>query len=383
MKKRVLFLAVCMSLFVLAAGCNTKEDKKEAGNPTPTVTGSPEDTEGSDTTADTEPQYLVNDLEKGEYNVDDYISLGKYKGVEVNVAPAEVTEDDIFFAIQTELDINGGAELKEVSGPTVRLGHTVNIDYEGLKDGVAFDGGTASGYNLMIGSGDFIPGFEDGIIGAKIGDKLDLDITFPENYSNADLAGQPVVFKITVNKIQEYELTEEYVTSNTEYASVEAYKAGIEESLLEEKIADRQLEIESTVYESILEDSKFSSLPPALLAYYKNDIKVYYSNVAMAYGTDFAGFLAASGVSEELFDQDSTRYAENMTKRDLIINAIIKAEGMELSEEEYDAKALAKAEEYGYESVEDFLSIADPAVLREEINMDMVLDFIVAEAIVK
>lgn len=378
-----------MSVLVLAAGCNTKDKKEEEG--APAVTASPESTEDSgsttDSTADStaeasEPEYLVNELVKEEYNVDDYITLGQYKGVEVNVAPAEVTEEDILFEIQSELYANG-AELQEVTGRAVRLGDTVNIDYQGLKDGVAFEGGTAAGYDLMIGSGTFIPGFEEGLIGAKTGDKLDLNVTFPENYGSADLAGQPVVFKVTVNKIQEYKLTEEYVTSNTDYADIEAYKAGIKENLLADKEAARHEEIESSVYNSVREASKISSLPQTLLDFYKNDIKIYYSNVAMAYGMDFESLLSAYGVTVEQFDEDALAYAKNMAERDLVINAIIKAESLELTDEEYDNEVARVAEEYGYESTADFLAAADPNILREEIMIHKVMEFLVAEAIVK
>lgn len=374
---------------MLAAGCNTKDDSKtDETTPSPAITAGAEDTnstEGDTTAEDTEgeePVYLTNDLVKGDYKVEDYIKLGQYKGVEVSVAPASVSEEDILTAIQSELGANG-ATLEEVTGRAVKLGDTVNIDYEGLKDGVAFEGGTATGYDLVIGSGSFIPGFEDGLIGAKTGDKLDLDITFPENYGSAELAGQPVVFRVTVNKIQEYKLTEEYVTTNTDYKSIEEYKAAIKDSLMEEKEANRKAEIENSVYNSIVEGSTISSLPKTLVDYYKNDIKIYYSNFAMAYGMDFAGFLSASGVTEAQFDADATDYAENMATRDLVYGAIIKAENMELSDEEYDEQVALIAAEYGYESPQDLLATADEKLLREEVLNKKVSDMFVSAAIVK
>ncbi len=395
MKKRILYVAVSMGIILLAAGCNKKdESKQEEATPTPVVTVSPEDTEDGVGTADNtedsttdnataeEPEYLVNELVKGEYNVNDFITLGQYKGIEVSVAPVAVTEEDILLAIQSELGGNSGT-LEEVTGRAVKRGDTVNIDYEGLKDGVAFEGGTAAGYDLMIGSASFIPGFEDGLIGAKTGDKLDVNVTFPEDYGSEDLAGKPVVFKVTVNKIQEYKLTEEYVTTNTDYATVDAYKAGIKDNLMKEKEESRQAEIENSIYNNILTASKISSLPQTLLDYYKNDMKVYYTNFAMAYGMDFAGFLAASGVTEEQFDKDTTGYAESMARRDLIYGAIIKAEGIELSEDKFNEQAALLATEYGYESTQDFMAEADPDILKEEILMNMVTDLIVAEAIVK
>lgn len=366
---------------MLAAGCNSKDDSNVVeATPTPTVTA--EDTTSTEGTEIEEPEYLENELVKGEYKLEDYINLGQYKGIEVSVAPVSVSDEDIYIAIQSELG-EYGAPLVEVTGRAVKLGDTVNIDYEGLKDGIAFDGGTGTNYDLRIGSGSFIPGFEDGLIGAKTGDKLDLDITFPENYGTEELAGQPVVFKVTVNMIQEYQLTEDYVTTNTEYKNVEEYLAGAKDDLMEEKEASRQAEIENSVYNSIVEGSTISSLPQTLLDYYKNDIKVYYTNFAMAYGMEFADFLSASGVTEEQFDADATEYAKNMATRDLVYGAIIKAENIELSDEEYVEQVAAIATEYGYDNPDDLLATADEKLLREEVLVNKVIDFLVAEAIVK
>ncbi len=378
----MIYVALIMSILMLAAGCNTKSDGKAGeATPTPAVTDGTT-TDGTGTAeGGEEPEYLKNELVKGEYKLEDYIKLGQYKGVEVSVPPVTVSEEDILTSIQSEIGANGGT-LEEVTGRSVKLGDTVNIDYEGLKDGVAFEGGTDTGYDLVIGSGTFIPGFEDGLIGANTGDKLDLDITFPENYGSEELAGKPVVFKVTINKIQEYKLTEEYVTTNTDYKNIEEYTAAIKDNLMKEKEANRQAEIKNSVYNNIVEGSTISSLPKTLLDYYKNDIKVYYSNFAMAYGMDFAGFLSASGVTEEQFDADATDYAEDMATRDLVYGAIIKAENIELSDEEYDEQVAILASEYGYESPQDLLATADEGLLKEEILINKVLDFVVAEAIV-
>ncbi len=378
MKKKITYLVLSIGILLLVGGCSSKDkDKDTDATPTPAMSTG----DGTGTDEGTEAEYAVNDLVKEEYNVDDYITLGKYKGIEVTADSVEVTPDDITVAIQSDLE-SFGAALKEVSGRAVKIGDTVNIDYEGLKDGVAFEGGTDTGYNLMIGSNSFIPGFEDQLIGTKTGDKVELDVTFPEDYSE-DLAGQPVIFKVTVNKIQEYEVTDEVISANTDHETVDAYKAALGETLKTEKEANRQTVIENSVYDAVLKGSTISSLPQTLIDYYKNDIKIYYTNFASAYGMDFAGFLSASGVTEAQFDEDAMAYAESMSERDLVLNAVMKAEGIELSEDEFNKQVAAYAEEYQYESAEALLAEADPVLLREDILFKKVRDFLVTEAIVK
>lgn len=384
MKKRISILVLCMSITLLAAGCNSKTDDNKATNATPTP-ASTEGTTGSDTAAGptaTPIPTITNDLVREEYNVDDYIKLGQYKGVEVTVSKLEVSPEDLAVATQSDLQKNGGT-LTEVTGRAVQVGDTINMDYEGLKDGVAFEGGTAAGYDLMVGSGAFIPGFEDQLIGAKTGDKLAINVTFPENYGAADLAGKPVVFNVTVNKIQEYPLTEEFVTANTDYDTVDAYKTSISDNLKAQNDETMKTELQNNVYNAVVANSEISSLPQTLLDYYANDLKVYYTNYAAAYGMDFATFLSTSGVTEAQFAEDAKNYAESMATRDLVLGAVIKAENISLSDDEYNQQVEAYATQYGYENGEALLAAADPTLLREDILYKKVQDYLVGVAVVK
>ena len=161
------------------------------------------------------------------YDVEKYVTLGDYDGMEVEVAgDFDVSDDEVVDYINGMLTYYPSYE--DTDKQTVEEGDCVNIDYEGKKDGVAFDGGTAQGYVLEIGSGTFIEGFEEGLIGVNVGDTVDLNLTFPENYQSADLAGADVVFTVTVNKIVKKveasydQLTDEYVASNLNYESVDA-----------------------------------------------------------------------------------------------------------------------------------------------------------------
>lgn len=381
MKKIALLLVLCLGILLLAGGCKSKDKTDDSTDSD--ITPTPAMSVGEDTTdAAGEPvEPIVNTLVRGEYNVDDYIKLGKYKGVEVSVEQLSVKEEDVNLMLQMDMQANA-ATLTEVTGRAVQNGDTVNIDYEGLKSGVAFDGGTDTGFDLLIGSGAFIPGFEEQIIGANTGDKLDLNITFPEVYQNADLAGQAVIFKVTVNKIQQYEITKDYLTANTEFDTEDAYKASFSETLRLENEATMKTEKDNKVYNAVIDASEIISMPQTLLDYYAEDLRVFYANYAAAYGMDFAGFLEASGITEDKFTSDAQSYAKSMTTRELVMKAIIKAENIVLSDEEFEKGIDDYVTEYGYESKEALLEIAQEEILREDLLYNKAFDFIISEAIV-
>lgn len=385
--KKISAILVLTMVMLLAAGCSKKdnlEGEKVDATPTPTaeaegteVTGGAEGTEGTVEP----PVQLKNEIVREAYSVEDYIKLGQYKDIEVTVEKLEVTEEDFFLALQAEL-FSAQASLVDVTDrDVIKRGDTVDINYEGLKDGVAFEGGTGQ-IDLLIGSGQFIEGFEEKLIGTKVGDKVELDLTFPEGYQTEELAGQPVVFNVTVNKLKNYELTEEYITANTEYKTMEEFKAGRMEELKasrESLLADQKA---NDVYNAIINDSEISSLPQSVLDYFAMDFKVYYSNYANSYGVDLEGFLTATGTTMERFDENAQEYAKAMATRELVMTAIAKAENIELTEDEYATKVAEYAVQYGFATPEEFVASVDESLLREDILYRKVEEFIVAEAIV-
>lgn len=381
MKKKVLLFTLSLCMILAAVGC--KKDGDTDTNPTPSETEGTDTTDGSETdeTSDSAeaPEPVVNTVVKEEYKLVDYITLGKYKGIEVTVKQLEVTESDIDVAIQLELS-ESGSEPKEVTGRAIQKGDTVNIDFEGLKDGVAFEGGTAQAQDLTIGSGAFIPGFEEQLIGANTGDKKAINVTFPDNYGNTDLAGQPVVFNVTVNKIQQFELTEDYIKTNTGFDNVTAYRESVGKDLEDTNVLKMAAQKENDVYQAIIDGSEIT-VPQNLLDFYSEDIKVYYTNTAAAYGMDLKSFLEIAGASEEVFEADVKEYAETMATKELVLGAIIEAEKLELSEEEYQEGVTKYAEQYGFESNEEFLANSDEDMLREDLLYRKALDFIVAQAV--
>jgi len=386
MKKRLLLLIMSLCILMLAGGCNSKKTVDEEGTDTTTEDA----TDITDTTDPVVPTGTTDPTDttavsptKEEYVVSDYIKLGQYKGVEVTVDPLEVTEEDIDTAINAALVENTTTE--EITDRTdVKNGDIVNIDYEGLKDGVAFDGGTATDFDLTIGSGSFIEGFEEQLIGAKVGDKKELNVTFPKEYTQSpDMAGQAVVFKVTVNAIKKEVvpvLNVEFVQANSDYDTIDAYKESIRASLQAQNEKDMASQKTNNVIAAIIENSEISSYPQTLIDYYSTEMKNYYTQYATQFGMDFAAFLTASEVTEEEFSSQMKLYAESMASQELVIKSIITAESIEISDAEYEAGVTKLAAEYEYPSSEEFLKVATEKDIKETLLWQKVIDFVTAQA---
>lgn len=376
MKKR-LFLAISLCVLILAGGCGKKSVSEELDSAATDTT----ETETADDAA-TEEETAEEAPVKEDYNVNDYIKLGEYKGVEVTVEKLEVSEEEVDAQIKSELESN--ATQEEVTGRAVEIGDIVNIDYEGLKDGVAFEGGTAQGFDLTIGSGSFIEGFEDGLVGKNKGEKVALDITFPEEYQSEELAGQAVVFNVTINSIKKSvvpELTEDYVKENTDYESIDAYKKGVRTILEEDNKETMKSNKIGSVLTAIVDNSEISSFPETLIEFYSYQMKSYYTQYASMYGMEFADFLTSSGYTEESFASELKAYAEQRASQELVLNAIVEAEKMELSDAEYKEGIAGYVEEYGYASEEEFLKTATEEQVKESLLWDKALNFVTEQAV--
>lgn len=313
-----------------------------------------------------------------EHEYSDYIKLGKYKGIEVKVEQLEVTEDDIDIAIQMDLIDNAVTPI-DVTDRAVQFGDTINIDFVGYHNEEPFDGGSAEGYELTVGSKAFIDGFEEQLVGAELNDEIDVDVVFPENYNNNTLAGEPAVFKVKVNGIKYLELTDDFITLTMGFDNEEEYRENIGQELnvLFENRMKRQKK--DDIYNTVIDESEIT-LPEDLLEYYRSDLKTLYTNLASGYGMELEEFITLSGYSMEEFEKDAEAYSENMTTRKLIIIAISSIEGIEITEEEFQSEVTEYAEQYGYESTEEFLEEADASVLREDILFDKIIEFLVGES---
>ena len=249
----------------------------------------------------------------------DYVTITKYKGVEIDKVDADAVSDN-----DVEAQINSVLQSKstttEVTDRAAQTGDTVTIDYEGKKDGVAFDGGTANNYELTIGSGTFIDGFEDGIIGMKKGQTKDLDLTFPEEYSSEELAGQEVVFKVTLQSFKRApELTDDWAAKNTDCKTAEDYKKEIRKTLEEEAKTSAQNTLRETAWNTVLSASEVKEYPQDDLDTAKTEFKTLYENYAKQGDMTLEDFVKAQGISMDDFEAQCQQYAQ---AKDVAISAV-------------------------------------------------------------
>ena len=370
--RKAALAAVCAALFgAFAAGCaKTEEDPAE------TVQESAGESTAEDGTAAAEdygPEAYLNGI-----TVSDYVTLGDYKGVKVSVDAAVVTDEYLDSYIDYVLQSN--MLTTEVTDRPVQEGDIVNIDYEGKIDGVAFDGGTAEGYDLAIGSGSFIDGFEDGLIGAETGETRDVEVTFPEDYHGTDVAGKDAVFTVTVNSISVEtlpELTDEFVQGlGVGAETVEEYRQYAYDLLMEEQQANHDAEAEMAVLETVMNNAELQDPPEDMTNRYYSRLIDNMNYYASMYGYDLETFLSLNGTSEETIMES----AGNAAKQLITMQSIAEAEGMEVTDEELDEEIEANAVSMGYEDADAYREALDVEGYREYMLTEKVLDFLLENA---
>lgn len=323
MKKKIVLAVLAMCLSLTAAACGTTKDKE--GTETKTEETAKEDSSEKEAAGSTGRIVTVDDLDK-------YITLGEYKGIELDRTVNEVTDDDVDAQIQSNLT----EAAEEVSDATVENGDLVTINYVGTKDGEAFDGGTANNYDLTVGEGRMIEGFEDGIIGMKKGETKELNLTFPDDYMEDSLAGQDVVFQITLQKIRrKAELTDEWVKKNAESATtVDEYKEEVRTQLEESAEASAESELQYTAWSTVVENSEVTEYPQEdidnAIAEFKKQITVYAEQAEM----ELEAFVESQGITMDDFEAQCEQYAQSKVKQDMVIQAIMDKEGMSFDDEE-------------------------------------------------
>lgn len=313
-------------------------------------------------------------------NVADYVTLGEYKGVEVSVDAPVVTDEYLDSYIDYVLQSN--MVTTEITDRPVEEGDIVNIDYEGKIDGVAFDGGTAQGYDLTIGSGTFIDGFEDGLIGAETGETVDVNVTFPENYQGEEVAGKDAVFTVTVNSISVEtlpELTDEFVQGlDVGVNTVEEYRQYAYDLLMEEEQATHDSNAEIAVLEAVMAGSQIQDPPEDMTNRYYNRIIDNMTYYASLYGYDLETFLSMQGTSEDAIRESAVQAGQEI----IVMQAIADAEGLSVTNEELDAEIETNAGSLGYDDVEEYRASLDVEGYREYMMSEKVLNFLLENAVV-
>lgn len=317
-----------------------------------------------------------------QLDVDKYVTLGDYNNLNISVAPAEVTDEQVEQAMISAYMDYVSAEAGGVTDRTVEVGDTVNIDYEGKKDGVAFAGGTAAGALLTIGSNKFIAGFEDGLVGVMPGETVDLNLRFPDGYGNAELAGQDVVFTVTVNfilpEITGIEDMQDEVMPLIDFAdvsTVEEFRQFAYHSLLEMAQEDYVAELQNAIMDALVAQSEFKSLPKEMLEESRKTLTENIENVAAQLGASSDALVSAyyNGMSVEEFVET---YASQGVKQNLAFQAVANKEGLTVDDDELQSLLDEYTSNSGYSSVDEFLGEASKEDFRNYFMSEKVLAYL-------
>lgn len=366
MKKKVIVaLLAAMALSVTACGDNTSE-KKET---TEETVGSADTEEKVAKTNATDWSYYYTDIDtsvdtdnKVENPLIDneYVTIGDYKNLVIEkVTVQEVTDEVVENKLQEAMKSYTEREVEVTDRDTIQKGDIADINYVGTKDGEAFDGGSAEGYKLEIGSGTFIDGFEDGLIGVKKGETVNLPLTFPENYTSEDLAGKKVNFEVTVNGIytkETEELTDELVKENTEYDSMEAYKAVIADELTAQNQSSAESQKQQEIWTALSSICNVKKYDEAQMKEYIIDYLEYQEKMISTYynGQTLDEYLESTEATKEDLKDTAVTYAKNMLMQKMYFNAIAEEEGLECTDEAFDKYVKQCMEEAGYEEEDKF-----------------------------
>lgn len=312
-------------------------------------------------------------------NVEKYIKLGQYKELKYTPQAVPVSEDEINAAIENTL--SAYKEEKAINDRPVQDGDLVNIDYKGLLNDKAFDGGTAEGYDLKIGSNTFIPGFEEKLIGAKIGETVNLNLSFPKEYHSAELAGKEVVFVVTVNSIKEEslpELTDAFVKENLGFNTASEYKESVRIMLQEE--ADFPDKI--ALLEMATSNAEIIEYPKDKLDKTLADMKAELEQNATSANMKPEEFIKNYlHMTQEEFDAESKTRAEKSIAMELTVSAIEKAENLALTDEEYKKTLDVYTKRFNLKSSDELVNMYGEETIRKQARYEKIMDFLAENAI--
>ena len=354
------------------------ESESETVSETETETGSESESEtGSEAESESETETEFNVADLPEYDASEYVTLGEYKELTVEVAPVEVTDEQVMDKIASETK-------QTLTEGTVESGDTVNIDYVGKIDGEEFDGGSAEGYDLEIGSCTFIDGFEDGIIGMQVGDTKDLELKLPEDYHSTDLAGKDVVFTVTVNSISRVpELTDEVADSVVEGMTAEAYQESVRQDLEDQAKESQKTEAEQKLLQAVYENATIDGYPEENLQYTIKRATDYYEWLASMYGMSLDDYLKNYGMTQDEFNEQIQPIAEEALGEEMTLLAIAKEENIEVSDEEYEAGLARYAEAQGMDDPSKLEEAYGENYIKNSLLQEKVLDFLYENATIE
>lgn len=306
------------------------------------------------------------------------VTLGAYKGIEVEKQNIEVTDEEIQAEVDKERENN--SRVIDVDDRAVEDGDMVKLDFEGFVDGVAFEGGKGENYDLTIGSGSFIPGFEEQLVGAVIGEEKEVNVTFPEEYHSADLAGKAAVFKCTVNEIKVKELPDaddDFAQDVSEFDTLDEYKADIRKTLMEKKEKEAKSAKEMAVVEKIVENAAME-IPDAMIDEQVRRMADDFAQRLQSQGLTVEQYFQFTGMTaEKLFEQmrpDALKRIQNS----LVLEAVAEAEQIEVSEERLEEELTKMAEAYSMEldKLKEMLSEDTKEQIKKDLAVQAAVDLV-------
>lgn len=335
------------------------------------------------------PEIDVTQIEKGKSFIftatvalKPEVKLGKYKGVKVEAAEVTVTDEEVDAKIEKERENN--ARTIEVTDRPVKDGDMTVLDFEGFVDGVAFDGGKGENYPLTIGSGAFIPGFEEQLVGAEIGKEVEVNVTFPEDYQAEELKGKAAIFKCTIKEIKEKELPaldDEFASEVSEFDTLEEYKKDVKETLTIEKEKAAREAKEAAVIDAIIADSDMD-IPEAMVTTQQKQMIDEFAQRMQMQGLSMEQYFQFTGATLDKMMEQVKPQAETRIKSRLVLEAVAAKEGIEATEEDYEEEIKTMAEVYQMEpdKIKEMLPEKSVKGIKEDIAVKKAAEFVVNNA---
>ena len=311
------------------------------------------------------------------------VTLGDYKGVEVEKTPVEVSEEEVDKEVDKERENN--SRTIDVDDRAVEKGDMIKLNFEGFVDGTPFEGGKAEDYSLTIGSGSFIPGFEDQLIGAKIGEEVEVNVTFPEEYHAAELKGKPAVFKCTVNEIKVKELPEaddEFAKDVSEFDTLAEYKEDIRAKLLEKKTADAKREKQNKTVAKAVENATME-IPEAMITEQVRRMADDFARRLQSQGLSMDQYMQFTGLTMDALAQQMRPEALKRIQNSLVLEAIAKAENIEVSDEKVNEEIEKMAAAYKMEAdkLKELIGDAEKEQMKSDLAIQAAVDMITDAAV--
>lgn len=338
------------------------------------------------------PEIDVVQIEKGkpfvftaEVAVKPEVILGEYKGLEVDKVSTRVTQKEIDAKVQEEAEKN--AREIVVEDRPVQDGDEVIMDFEGFVDGVAFEGGKGENYPLTIGSGSFIPGFEEQLVGAEAEKEVEVNVTFPEDYHAEELKGKAAVFKCTVHEIKTKEIPEiddEFASEVSEFDTLEEYKADIKAKIKEQKVAEGKTKQEDQVVEQAVKNASYE-IPEAMVDTQVSQMMDEFSQRIRSQGLSMEQYFQFTGMTQEKMLEEMRPQAVKRIETRLVLEAIVKAENIEITDERLDEEIAKMAETYKMEAdkLKELMGEAEKKQMKEDMAVQEAITFLTENAVEK